>query len=174
MFAPPPFAHLTVRSSYSLRDGAIRPRELAACAALKGMTHVALTDRDGLYGAVRFAQACEATGVIPVFGTDLALEPDSTQPGWAVTRAGRARHPVQRQRLAETHLRDRSLDSAPDPRLRRPGRGPAWLEDDAPRVVLLARDGRGYGNLCRAVSAAHGRVDSPGGAGVSPDRKSVV
>jgi error-prone DNA polymerase len=51
----PPFAHLTTRSSYSLRDGAIRPRELAAAAAAAGMTHVALTDRDGLYGAVRFA-----------------------------------------------------------------------------------------------------------------------
>ncbi|MDQ3931269.1 MAG: DNA polymerase III subunit alpha, partial [Actinomycetota bacterium] len=37
----------------------------------------------------------------------------------------------------------------------------------AARVLLLARDERGYGNLCRAVSAAH-RVDGPGGAGVSP------
>ncbi|MFT4837907.1 MAG: error-prone DNA polymerase, partial [Nonlabens sp.] len=56
----PAFTHLQTRSSYSLRDGAIRPRELAAAAAAAGMTHVALTDRDGLYGAVRFAKACLA------------------------------------------------------------------------------------------------------------------
>ena len=71
----PPFAHLTARTGYSLRDGVIRPRELAAAAAAAGMTHVAMTDRDGLYGAVRFANAAKAEGVVPVFGTDLALEP---------------------------------------------------------------------------------------------------
>jgi error-prone DNA polymerase len=90
----PPFAHLSVRSSYSMRDGAIRPRELAAAAAAAGMTHVALTDRDGLYGVVRFAQAAAAEGVTPVFGTDLALSPDATRPGWELTRAGRHRLPA--------------------------------------------------------------------------------
>ncbi|MDP8930366.1 MAG: PHP domain-containing protein, partial [Actinomycetota bacterium] len=152
MFDPPPFAHLTVHSSYSLRDGAIRPREIAAAAALRGMTHIALTDSDGLYGAVRFAQACEATRVTPVFGTDLAIEPDATRPGWAMTRAGRARVRPEAP----------PASASPDPRQRRPRSGPAWLEDDAPRVVLLARDERGYGNLCRAVSAAHHQVDGRG------------
>ncbi|MFO7777523.1 MAG: PHP domain-containing protein, partial [Nitriliruptoraceae bacterium] len=90
----PPFAHLSVRSSYSMRDGAIRPRELAAAAAAAGMSHVALTDRDGLYGVVRFAQAAAAEGVTPVFGTDLALTPDTTRSGWELTRAGRHRLPV--------------------------------------------------------------------------------
>ena len=135
----PRFTHLSVRSSYSLRDGAIRPRELAAAAALKGMSHVALTDRDGLYGAVRFAQACEVTGVRPVFGSDLALAPQDW-PGWGLTRGGRS----TRYRIST------------------PSRGPAWLEDDAPRVVLLARDQGGYGALCRAVSAAHAWTDDRG------------
>jgi error-prone DNA polymerase len=139
----PPFAHLTTRSCYSLRDGAIRPRELAAAAADAGMTHVALTDRDGLYGAVRFARAAAAAGVTPVFGTDLALVPDQDRPGWEVTRAGRERHAA-------------SDGGAPDPRRQRPGRGPAWLEDDAARVTLLARGTAGYGGMCRAVTAAHG------------------
>ncbi|MFA9445463.1 DNA polymerase III subunit alpha [Egicoccus sp. AB-alg6-2] len=128
----PPFAHLSARTSYSMRDGAIRPRELAAAAAAAGMTHVAITDRDGLYGAVRFAQACAAEGVTPVFGTDLALAPDA-RAGWERTRGGRVR----------------------DPGEARPGRGGGWLEDDAARVTLLARDGEGYGGVCRAVSAAH-------------------
>lgn len=137
----PPFAHLSVRSCWSMRDGAIRPRELTAAAAAAGMTHVGLTDRDGMYGAVRFAQAAAADGVTPVFGTDLALTPDLSRPGWEITRAGRSRHGPDR-------------DSA-DPRQHRAGRGPGWLEDDAPRVTLLARTTDGYGDLCRAVTAAH-------------------
>jgi error-prone DNA polymerase len=134
----PPFSHLTVRSSFSMRDGAIRPRELAAAAAAAGMSHVALTDRDGLYGAVRFAQAAAAEGVTPVFGTDLALVPDPDRPGWEHTRGGRVR----------------TAGGA------RPGRGPAWLEDDAARVSVLARTQAGYGDLCRAISVAHAATRS--------------
>ncbi|MGM0616570.1 MAG: DNA polymerase III subunit alpha [Actinomycetota bacterium] len=191
----PPFAHLSVRSSYSMRDGAIRPRELAAAAAAAGMSHVALTDRDGLYGVVRFAQAAAAEGVTPVFGTDLALTPDTTRSGWELTRAGRHRLPVPdtaRSRATAgsgtTHQggppgeigcgsprfpgRDAPNPGAPnpgapdpggdggaaghvDPRARRPGRGGAWLEDDAPRIQFLAATQAGYADLCRTVSAAH-------------------
>ena len=136
----PPFAHLSVRSSFSMRDGAIRPRELTAAAAAAGMTHVALTDRDGLYGAVRFAKAAASDGVTPVFGTDLALVGDQEREGWELTRAGRVRGGAQ---------------TTDDPRGRRPGKGPGWLEDDAARIILLARTRTGYGDLCRTVSAAH-------------------
>ena len=129
----PPFAHLAARTGYSLRDGVIRPRELAAAAKAAGMTHVAVTDRDGLYGAVRFAQAAAIEGVIPVLGTDLALDPDPARPGWSVSRLGRAR----------------------DTGDARPSRGPQWLEDDAPRITLLAATTPGFGDLCRIVTAAH-------------------
>ncbi|MGH2794873.1 MAG: PHP domain-containing protein, partial [Actinomycetota bacterium] len=67
------FAHLSVRTTYSLREGAIRPQELAAAARHLGMDAVAITDTNGLYGAVRFAQACGLTGVKPIFGTRLTV-----------------------------------------------------------------------------------------------------
>lgn len=146
----PPFAHLRTRSSYSLRDGAIRPRELAAAAHAAGMTHVALTDRDGMYGAVRFAKACAEVGVTPVYGTDLALAPDLDRPGWEVTRAGRARVPVGRAATGRGGTGRRQ-----DPRAARPRAGQSWLEDDAARVTLLARTTAGWGDVARAVSAAH-------------------
>ncbi len=176
----PPFAHLTTRSCYSLRDGTIRPRELAAAAAAAGMTHVAITDRDGLYGVVRFAQAAAAEGVTPVFGSDLALEPDLDRPGWEVTRAGRERAapaPATRPRPGRATRRPTrggwgvpdqpaAAEDPVDPRQQRPGRGPAWLEDDAARVTLLARDRAGYAAVCRAVTAAHmGRTDGRDGRG---------
>jgi error-prone DNA polymerase len=72
---PPRFAHLSVRSTFSLRDGTIPPERLASAAAEAGMSHVALTDRDGVSGAVRFVRAARDAGVVPVLGVDLALAP---------------------------------------------------------------------------------------------------
>ena len=70
-----PFVHLHVASGYSMRYGANHPADLVARAAEHGMTALALTDRDGLYGAVKFALACRSAGVRPIFGVDLAIAP---------------------------------------------------------------------------------------------------
>ncbi|MFI6908847.1 DNA polymerase III subunit alpha [Nonomuraea sp. NPDC050394] len=71
-----PFPHLSVSSAYSMRYGTAFPRQLAARAAEHGMDVLALTDRDGLYGAVKHAQACADAGLRAVFGVNLALRPD--------------------------------------------------------------------------------------------------
>ncbi|MFE6892982.1 DNA polymerase III subunit alpha [Streptomyces sp. NPDC057694] len=68
------FAHLHVASGYSMRYGASHPEHLARRAAKRGMSVLALTDRDTVTGAVRFAEACAAEGIRPVFGIDLAVE----------------------------------------------------------------------------------------------------
>ena len=73
-----PFVHLRVASGYSLQHGASHPGDLVAAAADHGMDTLALTDRDGLYGAIRFAKACLKHGVAPVVGIDLAI-PDPWQ-----------------------------------------------------------------------------------------------
>ena len=70
-----PFVHLHVASGYSLRYGASHPHVLVERAAEHGMDTLALTDRDGVYGAVKFAKACTAASIRPVFGVDLAVEP---------------------------------------------------------------------------------------------------
>ncbi|MER5788142.1 DNA polymerase III subunit alpha [Streptomyces sp. NPDC001980] len=67
------FAHLHVASGYSVRYGASHPEQLVQRAAERGMSALALTDRDTVTGAVRFAQACAKEGVRPVFGIDLAV-----------------------------------------------------------------------------------------------------
>ena len=69
------FTHLHVASSYSLRYGTATPAALAARAADLGMPALALTDRDGLYGAFKHVQACAAAGIKPLLGADLALRP---------------------------------------------------------------------------------------------------
>src|SRR2546423_11519479 len=68
-----PFVHLDVRSFFSLKDGAFSPEELALRAAQLGMPAVAMTDRDGLYGAARFVGACRQVGVRPILGATLPL-----------------------------------------------------------------------------------------------------
>ncbi|MFL4903209.1 DNA polymerase III subunit alpha [Streptomyces sp. MMS24-I2-30] len=68
------FAHLHVASGYSVRYGAAHPEQLVRRAAERGLPALALTDRDTVTGAVRFAQACAKDGVRPVFGVDLAVE----------------------------------------------------------------------------------------------------
>jgi error-prone DNA polymerase len=67
------FVHLDVRSAFSLKEGAFVPEHLAALAAAAEMPAVALTDRDGLYGAVRFVTACQAEGVRPILGASLTV-----------------------------------------------------------------------------------------------------
>ncbi|MZE75769.1 PHP domain-containing protein, partial [Streptomyces sp. SID5475] len=57
------FTHLHAVSGFSLRYGASHPERLAERAAERGMDAVALTDRDTLAGAVRFARACAGAGV---------------------------------------------------------------------------------------------------------------
>ncbi len=73
MSGPDGFAHLHVASGFSMRYGASQPEDLVARAAELGQGTLALTDRDGLYGAIRFAQACGGAGVDPVLGVDLAV-----------------------------------------------------------------------------------------------------
>ncbi|WP_300603250.1 DNA polymerase III subunit alpha, partial [Trebonia sp.] len=73
MTDPAQFAHLHVASSFSLRYGTATPGALVARAAELGMPALALTDRDGLYGAFKHTQACVNAGVKPVLGADLAV-----------------------------------------------------------------------------------------------------
>jgi error-prone DNA polymerase len=67
------FVHLHCRSYFSLKEGAFPPEALAHRAAELGMPAVALTDRDGLYGAARFVAACRDAGVHPILGVRLTL-----------------------------------------------------------------------------------------------------
>ncbi len=135
--SPDPFVHLHVASGYSLQYGASHPQALVERAAEQEMDLLALTDRDGTYGAVKFARACQRAGIRPVLGVDLAL--------------GVGGEP------------DRRRSSPPRPT---PVRGGAFRDLPAgrggsPRVTLLAHAGGpgggrgGWAAICRLVSAVH-------------------
>lgn len=69
------FTHLHVHSYFSLLDGAAPLDSLAHTAAAHGMKALALTDHDGLYGAVRFYQAARQAGLKPLIGAELTVAP---------------------------------------------------------------------------------------------------
>ncbi len=95
------------------------------------MDALALTDRDGVYGAVRFAKACQREGIRPVLGVDLAVAPAALP--------GDRRPPSIRT-------------SSPPPG---PVRGGTFIDPGLPRVTLLAVGRPGWGALCRLVTATH-------------------
>ncbi|MGZ5340301.1 MAG: DNA polymerase III subunit alpha, partial [Solirubrobacterales bacterium] len=68
-----PHAELHCHSAYSFGDGASLPAELAATAADLGYSALALTDHDGLWGAMEFAQACKGVGVCPIVGAEMTI-----------------------------------------------------------------------------------------------------
>jgi error-prone DNA polymerase len=70
----PGFAHLHVRSGFSYGFGIATPEELAEAASRLGMTSLALTDKDGLYGVPRFLQATHEVGICPIVGAEIAVK----------------------------------------------------------------------------------------------------
>jgi DNA polymerase-3 subunit alpha len=94
-------------------EGAMEPKTIAERAAALGFPAIALTDRNGLYGAMPFSEACFAKGVQPIVGAMLGVARPREVGGSAIVD---------------------------------------WL-------VLLAKDDRGYSNLCKLVSIAH--LDRP-------------
>ena len=97
----PAYAELHCHSHFSFLDGASAPDDLVARAVDLGLSGLAITDHQGLYGAVRFAGAAEAAGLHAVIGIEIELldaaapDPDGIAvPGRRAWRPGR-RPPVR-------------------------------------------------------------------------------
>jgi error-prone DNA polymerase len=67
------YVELHAHSAYSFLDGASLPEDLAIRAAELGYGALALTDHDGVYGSLEFAQAAKAFGVRPITGAEVTL-----------------------------------------------------------------------------------------------------
>jgi len=67
------FTHLHVASGYSFKYGTATAGQLVERATTFGMKALALTDRDGMAGAIRFVQECESHGITPILGVNLSF-----------------------------------------------------------------------------------------------------
>ncbi len=68
-----PYVELHCHSGFSFLDGASHPEELVLRAAELGYTALALTDHNGLYSSMEFAQAARSAGVRPITGAEVTL-----------------------------------------------------------------------------------------------------
>ncbi|WP_257954837.1 PHP domain-containing protein [Nocardioides sp. B-3] len=127
--SPDPFVHLHVASGYSLQYGASHPQTLVERAVEQEMDTLALTDRDGTYGAVKFTRACARAGIRPVLGVDPAVAPVGVQP----LRGAAARTPVRGGAHRDLPAHRGGL----------------------PRVTFPASGKAGWAAICRMVSATH-------------------
>jgi error-prone DNA polymerase len=106
-----PYAELHVHSAFSFLDGASTPEELVEEASRLGLRAIALTDHDGLYGVVRFAQAARELRMATVFGAELSLSntvrtdvPDPPGPHLLVLARGPEGYRRLSRQLAAAHL----------------------------------------------------------------------
>src|SRR5947209_18615929 len=89
---PDEYAELHCWSNFSFLEGSTHPEELVEHGVRLGLRGIALTDRDGLYGAVRFAKAAVPhPGFAALCGAELTLESAAPEP----IRAGRPARPAK-------------------------------------------------------------------------------
>ena len=163
--APTPYAELHCHTNFSFLDGASAPDELVERAVGLGLTGLAVTDHNGLYGAVRFVSAAEAVGLHPVVGLEIELlDPAVADPGGIVIPARRPRRPPPPCGRPDAPDATEGLPRRPRPtRARLPGHRDPVKEDlrgigervRGPHLVLLARSQVGWRSLCRLVSRAN-------------------
>ncbi len=120
------FAHLHTRSWFSFRAGGSPPKALVAEAARLGMASMAITDRHGVYGVVRFQQACKEKGIRHVFGAEV---PIYGGPSGGGTSGGAG--------------------------ARGSGTNSGGTPETPHSLVLLAQNREGYANLCHLLTMAH-------------------
>ncbi len=140
-----PFVPLRIFSGFTMLEGAIEPADIAKHAAKLGFPAAALTDRNGLYGAMPFADACKNSGVQPIIGAMLCLQrperPDAVPPAYdwiALYAQNEAGYANLCQLVCAAHL-DRPLEE------------PA-------HVPFEALEGRTDGLICLTAGAEGGLV----------------
>jgi DNA polymerase III subunit alpha len=99
------FVHLRVKSAYSLLEGAIRPKELAALAVECGMPAVAVTDTNNLFGVYEISDTVAKAGVQPIVGALLSVELAAAP----VTQHGSRRKPPHLPLLVQDETGYRNL-----------------------------------------------------------------
>ncbi|MCC7440910.1 MAG: DNA polymerase III subunit alpha, partial [Bdellovibrionales bacterium] len=121
------FVHLHVHTHYSLLEGTIRIKPLVKRVQELGMSSVAITDSNNLFGAVDFYGACRGAGIRPIIGCEVLFAPE----GRFGAFAPKAASAIGAQGGAQAY-------------------SPYFFH-----LVLLCKDLRGYQNLCRMVSRAY-------------------
>ncbi len=170
-----PYVELHCHSAYSFLDGASHPLELAGAAAEQGHEALALTDHDGLHGAMEMAHALKPLGIRPITGAELTLDDGSHLTLLCESREGYT-NLCRLITAAHWHTRRWAREGWSDPTAqvldgRRPGQDPL---DEEPSVTLAEVERCSAGLVCLSGCARDGAVaarveagDHPGAAAMA-------
>ncbi len=142
----PDYAELHLHTAYSFLDGASLPEELVGRAAELGYRYLAITDHDGLYGAMEFARMATDAGIAPVTGAEITLEDETHLTLLVESPAGYAN---LCRLLTAAHASDPGGPWPIDQEARAPRLNPVLLPEHAEGLVLLT--GCRAGKLSRLV-----------------------
>jgi error-prone DNA polymerase len=168
------YVELHLHTAFSFLDGASLPEEMVLHASELGYRALAITDHDGLYGAMEFAQSAQSAGITPITGAELTLNDDthltllaSTAKGyanlsWLITDAHRISDTGASQHQGTKRVAAQGLDlsmrsvgkSSPHYRAaeRVPRLAPEKIADHAEGLILLT--GCRQSQLARAVDSS--------------------
>jgi DNA polymerase-3 subunit alpha len=130
--AEPTFIHLHTHSQYSLLQGAIQVEDLVAKVAELGQPAVALTDTNGLFGAIDFYLKARAAKIKPIIGADIWYLEQGYAGAQAAAALAAASGPASQNFRPKFHS-----------------------------LVLLAKNLAGYRNLCKILTEAYQNAPSP-------------
>src|SRR3970040_1778483 len=121
-----PYVELHAHYNFSFLEGASHIEELVLRARELGYEALALTDHDGLHGAMEFAQCARAWGLKPITGAEITLAPpplagNKEQGTWNMGEGATA----------------------------------SCSDGQGYHLTLLCETQRGYANLCRLLTHAH-------------------
>jgi error-prone DNA polymerase len=132
------YAELHACSNFSFLQGGSHPEALVERAVEVGLSAIALTDRDGLYGAVRFSTHARRHGISAIVGCELTFEDGARIVLLIEDECGYAH-------CCELISRAQMRGSKADARLR-------WEDLEACNEGLIALSGGPYGRVERALS----------------------
>jgi error-prone DNA polymerase len=166
----PPYVELHCHSGFSFLDGASHPEELLMKALELGYPALALTDHDGLYGSMEFAQVARAHGIQPITGVELTLRDCFPNPagvgGMDGSHYARCLGPDSRPFQEPTPSQIALRGTHPRPQNGALGTSSHNDSGVSYHVTLLAETPRGYANLSRLVTRT--RMESPRDAPALP------
>ena len=143
-----PFVPLRIYSSFTMLEGAIDPKAIAKLAKERGFPAIAMTDRNGLYGAMIFAGACRDAGIQPIIGTTLGVRrPGSDVVDWLTLLVQSDAGWLNLCHLVSAAHLDRPLEMEPHVNL-------SDLEGHSDGVICLT--GAGDGAIARLIADGKG------------------
>ncbi len=168
------FAELHCHTDFSFLDGASPADDLVERALGLGLSGLAVTDHQGLYGAVRFAAAAREAGLHAVVGMEVELIDAATEDPRGIVvpprQSSRRRTAGVAAAFGASTVSSLAVQARAGepvrpavPRPRPPGHREPRREDLrgvrarelGPHLTLLAASQAGYTDLCRLASHAH-------------------